>query len=66
MHNQPISSEIKIEIVILPKSNGYVKDCDVMPANDPAKNLRPLVLQKIHGKHSSQTYMEMKENSNEK
>lgn len=25
------------------KSNGYVNDCDVMPANEPAKKRRPLV-----------------------
>lgn len=30
----------------LAKSNGYVNDCDVMPASEPAKNRRPLVLYK--------------------
>lgn len=28
----------------LAKSRGYVIDCDVTPASDPAKNLRPFVL----------------------
>lgn len=28
----------------LAKSNGYVNDCEVIPASDPAKNRRPLVL----------------------
>lgn len=31
----------------LAKSNGYVKDCDVIPANEPAKNLLPFVLLQI-------------------